>query len=151
MVPQELENGEHRQPHPHGQTAPGAELRCAEFQVEARGVDPVGLVDVVASGDLAGGEPVGHALAPGHESEGDEEGGDEGDGREEYRADDVDEGREEGTVLALVHVHGESVDLNGGDEEEGEADEDDVVAVGLGRPCHDQLGVGFLPNAGGEE
>lgn len=59
--------------------------------MKIRSVDSVSLVDIVASGQLTGGEPFGHASAPGHESQGDENCSYQSCDCQENTADDVNE------------------------------------------------------------
>lgn len=68
MVPQQFQDCEYRQANPDRQAAPGAELSGTELNVEPRRVDAVGLVDVIASRQLARWESLGHTLTPGHEA-----------------------------------------------------------------------------------
>lgn len=151
MVSQQLQDGENRQTDPDRQAAPDAELSGAELDVKAGRVDAVGLVDIVSGCQLARRESLGHALAPRHKAQSDDERGDQGDGGQDDGRDYVDERGEKRAVLAAIHQQGQPVDLHRRRYQEYQAYEYRVIAVHLRGPAHHELAVRLLPDSGREQ
>lgn len=148
MVSQQFQDGENRQADPNRQAAPNAKLGRTKFDVKARRVDAVGLVNIIPSCQFARWEPLGHTLAPRHETQGYDNRRDQGDGGENDGSYNVHERREKRAVLAAIHEQGQSVDLYRRRHEEHQAYEYRVIAICLRRPVHHELAVQLLPDSG---
>lgn len=110
------------------QCSPDAELCRSQFHVEATCVDDVPLSYVLTSGQATGSEPLSHLWAETHESQGDEEGRDDGHDEHDSAEADVEEETQERRFLLFVGQSRKPVYLDDTDETDEEGRENGIVA-----------------------
>jgi len=151
VIPAQFEQSKHGKPTPRGPGEPHTKLSSEHLHVETFRIHPINLIYIILGSISAPLEPPGHFPAPCVEAESDEEGGGQCHRAHQNGGDDIDEGREETAVLALVDECGGTVGLGGREDEHDDTHKDGEVAVSLTGPGWDELAIVFTPLTSSKE